>query len=800
MSSSDIEEALKTARYNEAVVVTIPASQDEDGTEIEPSRELVLVAALDEQNGGITWKDVLDESSSNEEDDSTSTSKDIALQRHLRTKRWFLPMLNDHRRNQMYDKAIAKAARKAATNVVNGKRDILKVLDIGTGTGLLAMMAAKHCRAALDELSGGKEVKVQVTSIEMASAMARLGRLTIAENNLEDVIAVVEGHSSDPSFDMKHEVDLCTSELLESGLLGEGVLPALRDAWSRHLRPDAAMVPVRARVYAQVLEGKDSVACYRGPSVPDPCPEGRERLCMSADHRDVLLGGPGRGGIRHPIRGEALFEKLSPESPLCDYELAKKLSDPAKVLEFDFSDPNNLPMAAERSVTHSIQAIASGTIHGVLFWWELDMEDGCTYSTEPKSEFQDHWQQCLWVFGQDDDECPRVAEEEEFTLVTSHDDYGISFHIDEDKKSTDSQDKGLEPPPTKQQKVEQRDNSLTQYISPDRAMQLNDTQRMGLFRDAIVCAISSERESKVTTMLHLGDFSLGAIIAGANADRTNNCLQISSLESSSGNIPITAATVAQIGNELPRNGSLFQILQAHAENLTLPVIDPEGKGSLGIVCAEPYYEMLEGWHVQEALNLFYTIRMLRRKGIVQPDTSVLPMEARIMGCAIQVRDLGSAYTQSVHSLSCSEGALKHKTAMESAARYHTFSANFPLWQYRHQLISEPFEIARISYQGADTIQGNGEWKSGLLTQDGICHGIVYWVDYVIQTGGRSEKIISTFSRSHKQLVRFLRPWKIISDEDTQAGVRIACKMTFGGLKSCEDHGVELYIIVSANTM
>lgn len=162
-----------------------------------------------------------------------------------------------------------------------------------------------------------------------------------------------------------------------------------------------------------------------------------------------------------------------------------------------------------------------------------------------------------------------------------------------------------------------------------------------------------------------------------------------------------------------------------------------------------------------------------------------------MGFATQVRDLGHAYTQNVHSLGCSEGALKHETAMENAARYHTFSANFPLWQYRHQLMSEPFEIARISYQGTDKIKGNGEWKSEPLTQDGICHGIVYWIDYAIPTEGGREKAISTFSRSHKQLVRFLRPGAIISDEDIQAGIRLACKMTFGGLEVCEDHDVEI---------
>ena len=119
---SDLAEALKAARYNEAVVCTVPGASDD-----EPSRELVMVAALDEVNGGIEWKDLIAETQkATSAADEQLSAEDIALRRHLRTKRWVLPMLNDHLRNELYDRAIEKAARRAAANVVRDGRDALR--------------------------------------------------------------------------------------------------------------------------------------------------------------------------------------------------------------------------------------------------------------------------------------------------------------------------------------------------------------------------------------------------------------------------------------------------------------------------------------------------------------------------------------------------------------------------------------------------------------------------------------------------------------------------------------------------
>ena len=80
---------------------------------------------------------------------------DPGIVRHLRTKAWVLPMLNDARRNRMYDDAVREACRIAVgrrlaageespsddddddategTAAKKKKKTTIRILDIGSG-------------------------------------------------------------------------------------------------------------------------------------------------------------------------------------------------------------------------------------------------------------------------------------------------------------------------------------------------------------------------------------------------------------------------------------------------------------------------------------------------------------------------------------------------------------------------------------------------------------------------------------------------------------------------------------------
>ena len=115
---------------------------------------------------------------------------------------------------------------------------------------------------------------------------------------------------------------------------------------------------------------------------------------------------------------------------------------------------------------------------------------------------------------------------------------------------------------------------------------------------------------------------------------------MTSLESSTGNSPTVAAAVAQVGKGLPRAGAEFQVIRGTAEHVSAG--NAIG-GAAEIVVAEPYYEILEGWHIQEALNYFYTVRSLVKGGVVSPAALSVPAYANVMACVVEFNDFFSAY-------------------------------------------------------------------------------------------------------------------------------------------------------------
>jgi 2-polyprenyl-3-methyl-5-hydroxy-6-metoxy-1,4-benzoquinol methylase len=131
-------------------------------------------------------------------------------------------MLNDRTRTSSYLESIRRNVRPG---------DV--VLDIGTGTGIYAMAAAR---------AGARHVY----AIE-AGPVASAARALFEANELSDRITLLRGWSTDLS--LPERADVLISEVIGNEPLAEGVVGVTKDALKRLVKPDARLVPSRIRIY-----------------------------------------------------------------------------------------------------------------------------------------------------------------------------------------------------------------------------------------------------------------------------------------------------------------------------------------------------------------------------------------------------------------------------------------------------------------------------------------------------------------------------------------------------------------------
>jgi type II protein arginine methyltransferase len=140
------------------------------------------------------------------------------------------PMLLDRTRNEMYARAVEDAVKPG-----------MLVLEIGTGSGLLALIAAR---------AGATVVTCEENSIIAAAAQAIVER-----NGFADRIRVVPKRSDALRIpeDLPRRADLIIHEIFGCQLIDEGVAKSLADARHRLLRPEARSIPARAWVRSALV-------------------------------------------------------------------------------------------------------------------------------------------------------------------------------------------------------------------------------------------------------------------------------------------------------------------------------------------------------------------------------------------------------------------------------------------------------------------------------------------------------------------------------------------------------------------
>jgi len=148
---------------------------------------------------------------------------------------WHFEMLNDTARNAFFERAIAAAVRPG---------DV--VLDIGTGSGLLAMIAARAGAA-------------HVYACEANAVMAALARQVVEQNGLSEKITVLSKHSTALRIgaDLPERADVLITETFSELIVGEGVLFAISQAKEHLLKPQAVVVPEEVALIGTPYEHPD---------------------------------------------------------------------------------------------------------------------------------------------------------------------------------------------------------------------------------------------------------------------------------------------------------------------------------------------------------------------------------------------------------------------------------------------------------------------------------------------------------------------------------------------------------------
>ncbi|KAM7266758.1 hypothetical protein ACFE04_008924 [Oxalis oulophora] len=121
------------------------------------------------------------------------------------------------------------------------------VLDVGTGSGILAIWSAQ---------AGARKVY----AVE-ATKMAAHARQLVKANNLEGVVQVIEGTMED--ITLPEKVDVIISEWMGYFLLRESMFDSVICARDRWLKPTGVMYPSHARMWVAPIRSGVSDQKYR---------------------------------------------------------------------------------------------------------------------------------------------------------------------------------------------------------------------------------------------------------------------------------------------------------------------------------------------------------------------------------------------------------------------------------------------------------------------------------------------------------------------------------------------------------
>ncbi|CAJ1367051.1 unnamed protein product, partial [Effrenium voratum] len=251
-------------------------------------------------------------------------------------------MLKDRVRTGSYQQAIQHSEA-----VFRGKT----VLDVGAGTGILCLFAAR---------AGAKRV-IGVECSEIASYATKIAE----ENGFGDVITYIQGKVEEIELPVD-EVDIIISEWMGYFLIFEAMLDSVLVARDRWLRPGGAMFPDRARLFMAGIEDAE----YK-----------EDKLGFWSHHRGFDLGPVAQLALQEPISDIVDASALVTESN-CVFQM-----DLTKVRsgDLDFAAP------------FSLRVQRQDFVHAFVVWFDVSFHasTGGTVLTTAPGMPDTHWKQTV---------------------------------------------------------------------------------------------------------------------------------------------------------------------------------------------------------------------------------------------------------------------------------------------------------------------------------------------------------------------------------------------------------------------
>lgn len=258
-------------------------------------------------------------------------------------------MLHDDARTGDYLRAIARVVRPG---------DV--VLDVGTGSGVLAVAAAR---------AGAR----RVYAVE-GSAIGEVAERVVAANGVEDRVTVVRGWSR--QVELPEPADVLVAEIIGSEPLEEDVLETTLDARRRLLAPDARLVPRRLSLLARPLRVPEAAArefVFGAAAVE------RWRALYDMDFT-ALLDAASPVPLHAPVAGEdvARWPAAGPLAVLAAIDLGA------------FAEPS-VDAAADLAVR------GEEPVNAVAVTFRAELADGVVHELDPWRRAPSSWATSVWM-------------------------------------------------------------------------------------------------------------------------------------------------------------------------------------------------------------------------------------------------------------------------------------------------------------------------------------------------------------------------------------------------------------------